>query len=282
MTKARDGRTPALAAALLFAAAAAGAQTQPAAGLPRALRDVAFEQRLGEALPLDVALRDEAGKSVRLGDYFGRRPVVLSLVYYECPMLCTLTLNGLVSALGVVTLEPGREFELVTVSFDPRDTPEKAAARKQAYLSRYRKPGAAAAWHFLSAAPDAIARITDAVGFRYAWDEETRQFAHPAGVLVATPDGRIARYLYGIEYAPKDLRLALVEASAGTVGRPVDRLLLFCYQYDPATGGYGVAIMRVVRLGGILTVLALAGFIAVMLRRERALARAAPASGRAG
>jgi protein SCO1/2 len=263
--------------------AAAAAQAQPSAaptGLPRALREVAFDQRLGETLPLDVALRDEAGRAVRLGDYFGRRPVVLSLVYYECPMLCTLTLNGLVSALGVLTLDPGREFELVTVSFDSRDTPELAAAKKQAYLSRYRRPGAEAGWHFLTAEPDAIERITRAVGFRYAWDAETRQFAHPAGVVVATPEGKIARYLYGIEYAPKDLRLAVVEASAGKVGQPIDQLLLFCYQYDPTTGGYGVAIMRIVRVGGIATVLALAGFITMMLRRERALARAAAASGR--
>jgi protein SCO1/2 len=268
-------------AALALSAAAAQAEPPAAtAGLPPALRDVAFDQRLGEALPLDAPLRDEAGRAVRLGDYFGRRPVVLSLVYYECPMLCTLTLNGLASALGVLTLEPGREFELVTVSFDPRDTPELAAAKKQAYLSRYRKPGAEAGWHFLTAEPEAIERITRAVGFRYAWDGETRQFAHPAGVVVATPEGVIARYLYGIEYAPKDLRLAVVEASTGKVGRPMDQLLLFCYQYDPTTGGYGVAIMRIVRLGGIVTVLALASFITVMLRRERAQARAAAASGR--
>lgn len=265
----------------VLAAAASFAQpSAPPVGLPRALREVAFDQRLGDRLPLDAPLRDEAGRVVRLGDYFGRRPVVLSLVYYECPMLCTLTLNGLVSALGVLTLDPGREFELVTVSFDPRDTPELAAAKKQAYLSRYRKPGAEAGWHFLTAEPDAIGRITESVGFRYAWDAETRQFAHPAGVVVATPEGRIARYLYGIEYAPKDLRLAVVEASAGKVGRPIDQLLLFCYQYDPTTGGYGVAIMRIVRLGGIVTVLALASFITVMLRRERAVARAATVSGR--
>lgn len=264
----------------------AGAQTPARPGLaaqarPAALRDVGFDQRLGEALPLDAVLRDEAGREVRLGDYFGRRPVVLSLVYYECPMLCTLTLNGLVSALGVLSFEPAREFEIVTVSFDPADTPEGATAKKKAYLARYGRRGADAGWHFLTGSPEAIARITQAVGFRYAWDAQTRQFAHPSGLVVATPAGRIARYLYGVEYAPRDLQLAVVEASAGKVGRPVDQVLLFCYEYDPASGGYGLAILRLVRLGGVLTVAALAAFVLGMLRRERAQARAA-AVGRGG
>jgi protein SCO1/2 len=229
-----------------------------------------------------VALRDESGREVRLGDYFGRRPVVLSLVYYECPMLCTLTLNGLVSALSVLSFQPAREFEIVTVSFDPEDTPAAAAAKKKAYLARYGRGGAAAGWHFLTGSPEAIARITQAVGFRYAWDAQTRQFAHPSGVVVATSEGRLARYLYGIEYAPRDLQLALVEASAGTVGRAVDQALLFCYQYDPASGGYGLAIMRLVRLAGLLTVAALFAFVVGMLRRERALARVAGAAGARG
>jgi protein SCO1/2 len=195
-------------------------------------------------------------------------------------MLCTLTLNGLVSALGVLSGEPGREFELVSVSFDPRDTPASASAKKKAYLARYGRPGAGAGWHFLTGGEEAVARITRAAGFRYAWDEETRQFAHPSGLLVATPEGRIARYLYGIEYAPRDLQLAVVEASAGRIGRAVDQLLLFCYEYDPARGGYGLAIMRLVRLGGLLTLAALAAFVLGMLRRERAQARLA--AGRAG
>ena len=190
-------------AGLLAAAALAGAQPEPPPsmapqGLQSALRDVGFDQRLGESLPLDVSLRDEAGREVRLGDFFGRRPVVLSLVYYECPMLCTLTLNGLTSALGVLSFDPGKEFELVTVSFDPKDTPELAAAKKKTYLARYQRPAAQAGWHFLTGTREAIARITTAAGFRYAWDAETKQFAHPSGILVATPEGKIARYLYGI------------------------------------------------------------------------------------
>jgi protein SCO1/2 len=266
------------AAAAPVAAQTPGEPARPGLGAerrPEALRDVGFDQRLGEALPLDAVLRDEAGREVRLGDYFGRRPVVLSLVYYECPMLCTLTLNGLVSALGVLSFQPGREFEIVTVSFEPKDTPEAAAARKRAYLSRYGRPGAEAGWHFLTGNPESVDRITRALGFRYAWDDETRQFAHPAGIVVATPEGRLARYLYGIEYAPRDLQLAVTEASAGRVGGPVDQVLLFCYEYDPASGGYGLAIMRLVRLAGVLTVAALAGYVTLMLRRERAAAGAA-------
>jgi protein SCO1/2 len=241
-------------------------------GRPSILRDVGFDQRQGEKLPLDLAFRDEAGREVRLGDYFGKRPVVLSLVYYECPMLCTLTLNGLVSALGVLPWKPGQEFELVTVSFDPKETPAQAAAKKKVYLSRYKQPEAAAGWHFLTGDEASLRALTQAVGFRYAWDEASRQFAHPAGLVVVTPDGRLARYLFGIEYAPKDLRLALVEASDGKVGGPVEQLLLFCYQYDPATGRYGAVLMRLVRLGGVLTLMVLGAFLIVSLRRDRARA----------
>jgi protein SCO1/2 len=276
------------AAGVCALAAAAAAQTPadpaqpglPAERRPAALREVGFDQRLGEALPLDAVLRDEAGREVRLGDYFGRRPVVLSLVYYECPMLCTLTLNGLVSALSVLSFQPGREFEIVTVSFDPKDTPAAAGAKKRTYLARYGRPGADAGWHFLTGSPESVERITRALGFRYAWDEQTRQFAHPSGLVVATPEGRLARYLYGVEYAPRDLQLAVTEASAGKVGGPVEQVLLFCYQYDPASGGYGLAIMRLVRLAGVLTVAALAGYVILMLRRERALAGAGVAGAR--
>ena len=270
-------RRPAiLAVALLLAAAHA----RPEDARPPILRDIGFDQRLGEAVPLDVALRDEAGRAVRLGDYFGRRPVVLSLVYYECPMLCTLALNGLLSALKTLSFDVGKEFEVVTVSFEPRETPELAAAKKQAYLERYGRPGAAEGWHFLTGEEASIGRLTKAVGFRYAWDAPTRQYAHPTGVLVLTPEGRIARYLYGIEYAPKDLRFALVEASAGRIGSPIDQIILYCYQYDPATGRYGAAVMRIVRLAGAATVLALGTFLAAMWRRERASSRpAGPSAG---
>jgi protein SCO1 len=236
---------------------------------PEPLRAIGFDQRIGQRLPLDIALRDEAGNPIVLGDLFTGRPVVLSLVYYECPMLCTLSLNGLVSALRVLKLEPGRDFDLVTVSFNERDSASGARARKKAYLERYDRPGADRAWHFLTGDKDSLARLTDAVGFRYTWDEETRQFAHGSGIVVATPDGVLSRYLYGIEYAPKDLRLALVESAAGRLGSVVDRFLLACYRYDPAHGRYGAYAMGLVRAAGGATVLTLAGFMAVMLRRER-------------
>jgi protein SCO1/2 len=242
---------------------------------PPALRDVGFDQKLGEALPLDVRLRDETGREVVLGEYFRGKPVVLSLVYYECPMLCTLSLNGLASALDVLAFTPGQEFELLTLSFDSSESAELAAAKKQAYLGRYKRPGAERGWHFLTGERSEIERLTAAVGFRFAWDEQTKQFAHPAGVVVVSPQGRIAHYLYGIEYAPKDLRLALVEAGDGRIGTAVDQVLLYCYQYNPLTGRYSASIMALVRLAGAATVLALGGFILVMRRREARAGRAA-------
>jgi len=241
----------------------------PSSQVPQALRDIGFDQRLDEHLPLDTPLRDEQGRAVQLGEYFGRRPVVLVFAYYDCPMLCTLAINGLSSALKVLSLDPGADFEIVTVSIDPRDTPAAAAAKKAGYLERYKRAGAAAGWHFLTGDQPSIDRLTKAAGFRYAWDPATKQFAHPTGIIVLTPDGRMARYLFGIEYGPRDLRLAIVEASAGKVGSPVDALLLYCYHYDPMTGRYGIAIMRGMRIAGAATVLALGGFIVVMLRRER-------------
>jgi protein SCO1/2 len=253
-----------LATALLLGALPAAAQQ----GRPAALSDVGFDQKLGAALPLELPLRDESGRDVRLGDYFGKRPVVLSFVYYKCPMLCTLSLNGLASALGVLSFEPGKDFEIVTVSFDPKDTPSDAAAKKKIYLDRYKHAGASEGWHFLTGRGEDLKRLTDATGFRYAWDDLTQQFAHPAGIMVATPEGRLSRYLFGIEYAPRDLRLALVESASEKIGNPSDVVALFCFQYDPARGRYGVAIMRMVRIAGILTVLGLAGAILFMLRHE--------------
>ena len=241
----------------------------PAASQPEILRAIGYDQRLGETVPLDIVLRDETGAAVSLRDAIAGRPTVLSLVYYECPMLCTLTLNGLVGALSALPFEPGREFSLLTVSFDDRETPEQAAARKRAYLARSKHPAAEKGWRFLTGDKESLRRLTEAVGFRYAWDDRTRQFAHPAGVVVLTPDGRIARYLYGVEYAPKDLRLGLVEAGQGRIGSPVDRLLLYCYQYDPAQGRYGAVVMRIVRVAGLFTLLGLGGFVTVMLVRER-------------
>jgi protein SCO1/2 len=241
----------------------------PASATPAPLRDIGFDQNLNKPVPLDTTFRDESGRTVRLGDYFGKRPVVLLFAYFDCPMLCTQVINGLSSALGVLSLDPGKDFEIVTVSFDPRDTPKSATAKKAIYLQRYKRPGAAASWHFLTGDQASITRLTKAAGFRYVWDKETQQFAHPTGVIVLTPDGRLARYLFGIEYGPRDLRYAIVEASSGKVGNAVDALLLFCYHYDPATGRYGLAIMRTLRVAGVLTVVALVSFIGIMVRRER-------------
>jgi protein SCO1/2 len=245
----------------------------PAATLPPVLREIGFDQNIGQTVPLDTTFRDETGRTVRLGDYFGQRPVVMVFAYYDCPMLCTVVVNGLASALGILSLEPHRDFEIVTVSFNPADTPAAAAAKKAFYLERYKRAGAAAGWHFLTGDPASIDRLTRAAGFRYAWDTGTKQFAHPSGIIVLTPEGRLARYLFGIEYGARDLRFALVEASSGRVGSKVDALLLYCYHYDPMTGRYGLVIMRVIRLAGAATVVALATFIVVMVRRERTAPR---------
>jgi protein SCO1/2 len=255
-----------LALGALLLAGSASAQE----GRPPILREIGWDQRLGETVPGDLVLRDETGQQVRFSSFLGKKPVVLSLVYYECPMLCTLTLTGLASALNVLTFDAGRDFEIVTVSFEPKETAELAAAKKKTYLTRYKRPLAEQGWHFLTADADSIARLTKAVGFRYAWDQETSQYAHPAGVVVLTPEGQIARYLYGVEYAPKDLRFAIIEASEGKIGTPIDSAILFCYQYDPTTGKYTAAAMRLMRAVGVLTVLGLAGFLITMLRRERA------------
>jgi protein SCO1/2 len=245
-------------------------QGMKAAALPAPLREIGFDQNLGQQVPLDTVFTDESGRTVKLGDYFGKRPVVMVFAYYDCPMLCTMVINGLASALDVLSLEPGKDFEIVTVSFDPRDTPKSASTKKAAYIRRYKKPNASASWHFLTGAQPSIDRLTKAAGFRYAWDADTKQFAHPTGIIVLTPDGRLARYLFGIEYGPRDLRYAIVEASGGKVGSPVDSLLLYCYHYDPTTGRYGFAIMKAIRIAGAATVLVLGAFIVVMVRREHA------------
>src|SRR5262245_22207007 len=218
-----------------------------ASAVPAPLREIGFDQNIDQRIPLDVPFRDENGRSVRIGDYFGTRPVVLVFAYYDCPMLCTQVINGLSTALNVLTLEPHKDFEIVTVSFNPKDTPATATAKKTMYLERYKHagaPGIKDGWHFLSGDQPSIDRLTKAAGFRYTWDEATKQFAHPTGVIVLTPEGHLARYLFGIEYGPRDLRFALVEASAGKVGSPVDSLLLYCYHYDPMTGRYGLMVMR--------------------------------------
>ena len=250
-------------------------QIVPADRTPEILKDIGIDQRLDAPLPLDVPLRDEIGRAVRLGDYFGKRPVVFALVYYNCPMLCTQVLNGLVGALNTMSLDAGRDFDVVAVSFDPRDKPSDAAAKKDAYLTRYKRPNAADGWHFLVGDPPAIARIAKAAGFRYKWDESRGQFAHASAIMVATPDGRLARYFYGIEYSPRDLRLGLVEASAGRIGTPVDQVLLYCFHYDPASGKYGAVVIRMMRLAGAATIAILAVSMWLMSRRRSRAVRAA-------
>ena len=245
-------------------------QAGKAAGVtPEQLRSVKFDQRLGQPIPLDLLFRDETGAVVRLGDYFKGRPVILTLVYYECPMLCTEVLNGLVSALKVVSLRPGQDFSIVTVSFNPQEKPALAAQKKQAYLQRYQRAEAAGNWHFLTGDPTAIKVLTEAVGFHYLWDPAIDQYAHAAGIMVATPEGKLAKYFFGIEFSPRDLRLALVEASGNRIGNPVDQVMLYCYHYDPSRGKYGLVVLNVIRLGGILTVVALGSFMIVTLARER-------------
>jgi protein SCO1 len=239
-------------------------------GLPKALNDVGIDQKLNEQLPLDLPLVDENGRNVKLGDYFGKKPVVLSLVYYQCPMLCNQILNGMVTAFKVMAFKPGEDFEVVTVSFDPRETPALASAKKSTYvnyLPEGRRASANAGWHFLTANEASIKQLTDTVGFRYHWDDATNQFAHASGIFVSTPQGKLARYLYGIEYAPRDLRLGLIEAADNKIGSPVDQLLLYCYHYDPATGKYGARVMRLMQLGGVATLIGVVAMLFAMRRR---------------
>jgi len=264
----------ALSLLLLSLPAGASAQLGPApppiaSGEPEILQELGFDQNLGAQVALDLPFKDEEGRDVRLGDYFGERPVVLSLVYYRCPMLCTISLNGLAGALKVLSFVPGQEFEVLTVSFDPSETPELAAAKKKAYMTQYDRAEGARGWHFLTGDAASIEALTEAVGFRYAWDEASKQFAHPAGIMVLTPDGQVSHYLFGVEYSPKDLRLALVDSAQGRLGNPVDQLLLYCYQYDPSTGRYSASILNVVRLGGLVTVVGMIALILTMSLRSR-------------
>src|SRR5687767_1793269 len=239
-----------------------------ASNVPPQFKEVTFAQRLDERLPLDATLRDESGRTVALGDFFGERPVLLAFVYYQCPLMCIQVMNGISSALKVMPFTPGTDFEVVLISFDPRDTPEAANAKKRAHLQHWQRSDTAAGWHFLTGDETTIRRVANAAGFSYKWDEPTQQFAHVSGILAVTPDGRLSRYFYGVEYSPKELRLALVESGAGRIGSVVDELMLYCFQYDPTSGRYGLIVMNMVRLGGILTVGLIAGFIMLMRRRE--------------
>jgi protein SCO1/2 len=240
----------------------------PSNQVPGPLANVGFEQKLDTQLPLDLPFTDEDGRAVKLGDYFGRKPVVLAFVYYECPMLCTQVLNGLESALRVLDESAGREYSVVTVSFDARETAVLAAGKKKVYLERYGRPESAAGWHFLTGSQASIDALTSAAGFHYAWDEASQQFAHASGIIVATPAGRLSRYFFGIEYSPRDVKFALMESSLERIGSLADQLLLYCYHYDPKTGNYGFVAMRAVRIGGAVTLLALVGFVFVSIRRD--------------
>jgi protein SCO1/2 len=240
----------------------------PSGKTPTVLSTVSFQQRLNEQLPLDLPFKDEAGRAVTLGDYFGRKPVVLTFVYYECPMLCTEVLNGLESSLRVLNETIGKEFDVITVSFDPKETPVLASGKKKAYLERYKRPEAETGWHFLTGDQSSIDALTSAAGFNYVWDEASHQFAHASGIVVVTPQGRVSRYFFGVDYAPRDVKFALIESSNEKIGSLADRLLLYCYHYDPQQGNYGFVTMKAVRIGGALTIAALVGFMFVSLRRE--------------
>jgi protein SCO1/2 len=262
-----------LAACLAFAgrlhATAPGAPPE-AAPLPAPpLKDIGFDQRLGEAVPLDLAFRDEAGKTVHLRDYFGKRPVILSLVYFDCPMLCGMTTDGLVRSLRALRLSVGTDFEVLSVSFDPRETPELASGKKGPVMRQYGRAGGAEGWHFLTGDKASVDALTSAVGFRYVWDADQKQFAHATGILVLTPQGRIARYFFGIEYPAKDLRLGLIEASEERIGSVVDQLVLLCYHYDPKTGRYTATVRNLVRAGAVITMAAVAALVLTLLRREK-------------
>ena len=254
-------------------------ESQPGALTAQQIQErVGFDQRLGESVPLDLELRDETGRDVRLGDYFGEKPVLLALVYYRCPVLCTQTAIGVAASMKGIPYAPGDEFELLFVSFDPTDTAELAAEKKAAIVARYGHPERASGIHFLTGDETNVARLTEAAGFRYAYDETTRQYAHASGVIALTADGRISRYLYGVEYAPKDLKLALFEAGEGRIGGIAEKLLLLCFNYDAALGKYTAGTMLSLKVAATVTLLVLFGSILWMLRSERRKHRSAGAS----
>ncbi len=249
---------------------------------PPVLKDVGIDQLLNNQVPLDLEFRDENGQTVKLADYFKDKPIVLSLVYYDCPQLCTQVLTGLVGALKSLPMAPGKEFVNITVSFDPREKPELAAAKKAEYLNRYKRPGAESGWHFLTGDEASIQALTKAVGFRYVWDPVTKQYAHASGIMVLTPQGKLSRYFYGIEYAPRDLRFGVMDASAGKVGSLADQLILYCYMYDPERGTYSLVMMRVLRVFAVMTIATLAALFIYLRRKEKQKAEQWKSQGLAG
>jgi protein SCO1/2 len=245
-----------------------GIMSPPPNVRPPGLKNVAIQQNLNQQIPPDLVFTDDLGRKVKLGDYFGQKPLILNFVYYGCPMLCGEELAGLESALRVLKFDLGKEFEVITISFDPKNTPEIAAKKKEQFLRRYNRPGAERGWHFLVGEPAAIDAVTKAAGFQYEYDAKTEQFAHSTAIMVLTPQGRIAQYYYGIEYPPNDLRLALVEASRNRIGNVVDELLLYCYHYDPEKGKYSATVLRVLRLMAVATLLCLGTLMLVMNRHR--------------
>jgi protein SCO1/2 len=247
---------------------------------PAILERVGIDQHLGQQVPLDLAFTDENGQAIKLRQYFGSKPVILELVYFKCPMLCSEVQAGLTGALnGIVRFNVGRDFDVLTVSFDPRDTAEDAARDKKVYLSRYRRAGSEQGWHYLTGRQDQIGALADAVGFHYVWDPKAQQFAHASGIMLLTPDGRVAQYYYGIEYMPRDIQLGLIEASKGKIGTLADQIMLYCFHYDPTQGRYGAAIFNILRITAALTVLVLGGFMFIMFRRDIRAARKNPLRG---
>ena len=263
-----------IAAALFLAAPSVPGQTVPnnvgssATTVPAPLLNVGFEPPLNGAMPTDLAFRDENGSSVRLGDYFGHGPVVLAFVYYGCPMLCNQVEQGVVGVLRMLSFTPGRDYEVVFISFDFRETPAMAAAKKKQALAFFRRPGTESGWHFLTGPQESIEAVTKAANFRFSFDAKSNLFAHASGVMLLTPDGRVSRYFYGVEYPGRDMRLGLVDASAGRIGTPIDHVLLYCYQYDPSAAKYSASILKIIRLGAVLTILCIVGGILLFQRRE--------------
>jgi protein SCO1 len=250
-----------------------GIMGAPANTRPPRLENVGIEQHLDAQVPPDLTFRDDAGKTVKLGDYFGRKPLILNLVYYNCTMLCGEALAGLSSAMRLVKFDVGNEFDVVTVSFDPRETPEMAAAKKIDYVKRYGRANAAAGWHFLTGQADSINALTKVVGFQYQYDAKSNQFAHATAIMVLTPQGRISRYFYGVDFPPKDLRMGLVEASQGKIGNAVDAVLLYCYHYDPETGKYGAMVGNILRLAAAATILIMGSFLFILWRLDLSVTR---------
>ena len=260
--------------ALLALSFSAAAQTIPdsvgkaSSGLPKQLQNVGFEPQLNAQLPLDLTFRDESGRDVQLRQYFGHKPVLLALVYYGCPMLCNQVEQGVVGSLKMLSFNAARDYEVVFVSFDARETPDMAAKKKAAALAHYGRPETASGWHFLTGKEEQIHALTSAANFRYSFDEKNNLFAHASGIMLFTPDGRISRYFYGVEYPSRDVRLGLVDASAGKIGTPIDHLLLFCFHYDPETARYSATILKIIRLGGILTIFSIVAGILIFRRRD--------------